>query len=169
MEYCSWSSGNRSRSGKRRAVDYQRSEVACRQIQNFILTNEWAFLSGNAHLELYLDIYTDEFGGIMGHKFIFTNKFYSPKGIMATILGIIDLSALIYIFYLTYKNGGVALARYGTTGLLITVFSFVGLILGILSKSEPDRFYLFSYLGILFNVIALGGVSFVLYAGAYGL
>ena len=88
---------------------------------------------------------------------------------MATILGIIDLSALIYIFYLTYKNGGVALARYGTTGLLITVFSFIGLILGILSKSEPDRFYLFSYLGILFNIAALGGVSYILYAGAYGI
>jgi len=105
----------------------------------------------------------------MGHKFIFTNKFYSPKGIMATILGVLDLAALIYIVYLTYLNDGVALARYGTSGLLITVFSFVGLILGIVSKTEPDRFYLFSYLGILFNIAALGGVSFVLYAGAYGL
>lgn len=120
-------------------------------------------------MELYSDICTKWFGGIMGHKFIFTNKFYSPKGIMATILGVLDLTVLIYLFFLTYQNEGVALARYGTTGLLITVFSFVGLILGILSKSEPDRFYLFSYLGILFNIVALGGVSFVLYAGAYGL
>lgn len=105
----------------------------------------------------------------MGRKFIFTNKFYSPKGIMATILGVIDLAALVYIIYLTYQNGGVAMERFGTSGLLITLFSFVGLILGILSKSEPDRFYLFSYLGILFNIAALGGVSFILYAGAYGL
>lgn len=120
-------------------------------------------------MELYSDICTKWFGGIMGHKFIFTNKFYSPKGIMATILGVLDLTVLIYLIFLTYQNEGVALARYGTTGLLITVFSFVGLILGILSKSEPDRFYLFSYLGILFNIVALGGVSFVLYAGAYGL
>ncbi len=105
----------------------------------------------------------------MGRKFIFTNKFYSPKGIMSTILGIVDIIALIYIVYLTYQNGGVALARYGSSGLLITLFSFVGLILGILSKTEPDRFYLFSYLGILFNIAALGGISFILYAGAYGL
>ena len=105
----------------------------------------------------------------MARKFIFTNKIYSPKGIMSTILGVVDIAALAYIVYLTYQNGGVALARYGTTGLLITIFSFIGLILGILSKSEPDRFYLFSYLGILFNIAALGGVSFVLYAGAYGL
>lgn len=105
----------------------------------------------------------------MTRKFIFTNKFYSPKGIMSTILGIVDIAALLYIVYLTYENGGIANARYGSSGLLITVFSFVGLILGILSKTEPDRFYLFSYLGILFNIAALGGISFILYAGAYGL
>lgn len=105
----------------------------------------------------------------MSRKFIFTNKFYSPKGIMSTILGVVDVAALICIVYLTYQNEGVALNRYGSSGLLITIFSFVGLILGILSKSEPDRFYLFSYLGILFNIAALGGISFILYAGAYGL
>ena len=105
----------------------------------------------------------------MSRKFIFTNKENSPKSIMSTILGLIDIVTLIYIVYLTYCNGGVSLPRYGSTALLITVFSFVGLILGILSKSEPDRFYLFSYLGILFNILALAGISFVLFAGAYGL
>ncbi len=105
----------------------------------------------------------------MSRKFIFTNKDYSPKSIMSTILGLIDIASLGYIVYLTYCNGGVSLPRYGATALLITVFSFVGLILGILSKSEPDRFYLFSYLGILSNILALAGISFVLFAGAYGL
>ena len=105
----------------------------------------------------------------MARKFIFTNKDHSPKSIMSTILGLMDIAALIYIVYLTYNNGGVALPRYGSTALLITIFSFVGLILGILSKSEPDSFYLFSYLGILFNILALCGISFILFAGAYGL
>ena len=105
----------------------------------------------------------------MSRKFIFTNKEYSPKGIMATILGLIDIATLVYIVYLTYCNGGVSLPRYGSTALLITIFSFVGLILGILSKSEPDRFYFFSYAGILLNIFALAGISFVLFAGAYGL
>ena len=104
----------------------------------------------------------------MSRKFIFTNKDYSPKSIMSTVLGLIDIASLGYIVYLTYKNKGVSLPRYGATGLLITIFSFVGLILGILSKSEPDRFYLFSYLGILFNILALSGISFILFAGAYG-
>jgi len=105
----------------------------------------------------------------MSRKFIFTNKEYSPKSIMATILGLIDIATLVYIVYLTYCNGGVSLPRYGSTALLITIFSFVGLILGILSKSEPDRFYFFSYAGILLNILALAGISFVLFAGAYGL
>lgn len=105
----------------------------------------------------------------MSRKFIFTNKENSPKSIMATILGLIDIATLIYIVYLTYCNGGVSLPRYGSTALLITIFSFVGLILGILSKSEPDRFYFFSYVGILLNILALAGISFVLFAGAYGL
>ena len=104
----------------------------------------------------------------MSRKFIFTNKDYSPKSIMSTVLGLIDIASLGYIVYLTYKNKGVSLPRYGAPGLLITIFSFVGLILGILSKSEPDRFYLFSYLGILFNILALCGISFILFAGAYG-
>ena len=108
-------------------------------------------------------------GVVMARKFIFTNKDYSPRGIMSTALGIMDIAALIYIVYLTYCNGGVSLPKYGSTALLITIFSFVGLILGILSKSEPDCFYLFSYLGIVFNILALGGISFILFAGAYGL
>ena len=99
----------------------------------------------------------------MSRKFIFTNKDYSPKSIMSTVLGLIDIASLGYIVYLTYKNKGVSLPRYGATGLLITIFSFVGLILGILSKSEPDRFYLFSYLGILFNILALCSLENNLY------
>lgn len=104
----------------------------------------------------------------MSRKFIFTNKNYSPKSIMSTVLGLIDLASLFYIVYLTYLNGGVSLPRYGSSALLITIFSFTGLILGILSKMEPDRFYLFSYLGIVFNILALGGISLILFAGAYG-
>ena len=61
----------------------------------------------------------------MSRKFIFTNKDYSPKSIMSTVLGLIDIASLGYIVYLTYKNKGVSLPRYGATGLLITIFSFV--------------------------------------------
>lgn len=105
----------------------------------------------------------------MAHKYIFTNKNYSIKGIMSTILGIMDLVSLVLVVYLSYCNDGVALPRYGSTGVLITVFSLIGLIMAILSKYEPDRFYLFSYLGIGLNILSLIAVSFILFAGAYGI
>ncbi len=105
----------------------------------------------------------------MSRKYIYTNKSHSPKAIMSTILGFISLVSLIEAVYFTFCNAGKALSRYGAVGLLITIMSFVGLILGILSKSEPDRFYLFSYVGIVVNVLTLGGISFILFAGAYGL
>ena len=61
----------------------------------------------------------------MARKFIFTNKDHSPKSIMSTILGLIDIVSFIYIIYLTYSNGGISLPRYGSTALLITIFSSI--------------------------------------------
>ncbi len=105
----------------------------------------------------------------MNRKYIYTSKNHPPKGIMSTILGVISMISLFYAVYFTISHQGNALPRYGAAGLLITILSFVGLILGILSKSEPDRFYLFSYIGILVNVLVLASISFILFAGAYGL
>ena len=105
----------------------------------------------------------------MNRKYIYTNKDHPPKAIMSTILGIISMISLIYAIYFTYCNEGTAIQRYGAVGLLITILSLTGLLLGIVSKSEPDRFYLFSYIGIVMNILVLAGMSFVLFAGAYGL
>ena len=34
---------------------------------------------------------------------------------------------------------------------------------------EQDRFYLFAWVGIGLNLLTIMGISFILYAGAYGL
>lgn len=86
---------------------------------------------------------------------------------MSTILGIISLTSLGIVVYLTYSNGGEAKNGYGMTGLLATVFSLTGLVLGIVTFREKDRYRLFPCLGILFNLAALAGVSLILYLGAY--
>ena len=44
---------------------------------------------------------------------------------------------------------------------------FVGIILGVISRMERDKYYLFSYLGIALNVLVLAAISIILYAGAY--
>ena len=101
-------------------------------------------------------------------SYIFTNKKHPPKAIMSTILGVISIATIILVVFLTYQADGVAKRQYGTSLLLAMIFSFTGIILGVLSKTEKDMFYLFSYLGILFNLLALAGISGILYAGAYG-
>jgi len=48
---------------------------------------------------------------------------------------------------------------------LATIFSVVGLILGILTAQEKEMFQLFPILGILLNLIALGIMMFVVQLG----
>lgn len=100
-------------------------------------------------------------------KYIFTNKKHSPKAIMSAILGIISLTSLIMVIYLTYLRHGDAPAGYGVTGLLIFLFSAVGLVLGFITAVEKDRYRLFPFLGILLNGLSFIGIGLVIYVGNY--
>ena len=102
-------------------------------------------------------------------KYIFTNKTFSQKAIMSVILGVIGIASIVIAIIFTYSNGGIATLEYGGVVLLCLFYGFAGLILGILSKKEPDRYYFISYLGIVLNAIIIGMVSLILYAGAYAL
>lgn len=99
-------------------------------------------------------------------EYIFTNKKHSPKSIMSTMLGILSVASLLLAGYLSYVEKGAENMRYGTACFLAMVFAFVGIILGVLGRMEKDRFYFFSYVGIILNVVAIGLVSLILYAGA---
>lgn len=105
----------------------------------------------------------------MGRKkqYIFTNKKYSEKSIMSAILGGISVGALIAAVYYTFLANGEAMVGYGLTGLLAAIFSVIGLILGILSKIEKDRFYLFSYIGIALNGMAILSIVYIIYIGNF--
>ena len=78
---------------------------------------------------------------------------------MSTILGGISLVSLGIVTYLSYSQGGVMHGGYGVTGV-------IGLILGILTLREKDIYRIFPVLGTILNVVALGGVSFLLYLGS---
>lgn len=99
--------------------------------------------------------------------YIFTNKRHSKKAIMSTILGIISIISLVGAVIVSYFNPGENTMSYGMTGVLITIFAFIGLILGIITVSEKDRYRIFPILGVAFNLVALCGISIILYAGAY--
>ena len=105
----------------------------------------------------------------MGRKYIFTNKKESKKGIMSAVLGIIALVSLFFAVYETFRNQGQALVKYGVAALFALLFALAGIVLGIMSKMEEDRFYLFSYLVIILNLLAIAGIGFIIYAGVYGI
>lgn len=105
----------------------------------------------------------------MGRKYNFTNKKESKKGIMSAVLGIIALVSLFFAVYETFRNQGQALVKYGVAALFALLFALAGIVLGIMSKMEEDRFYLFSYLGIILNLLAIAGIGFIIYAGVYGI
>lgn len=103
------------------------------------------------------------------NSYIFTNKEHPQKGIMSAILGMISIVSVVLVLYFAYKNDGTAQIRDGAALLLAALFSVAGLILGIMSKMEKDKYYLFPYLGLVENVIALTGIGLILFAGVYGI
>ncbi len=101
------------------------------------------------------------------NSYMFTNKQHTEKGIMATILGVISLATLSYTVVMSYYRGGDVPLQYGAAALLVTIFALTGVVIAVISKTERDKYYFFSYLGICLNVLALIAVSIILYAGAY--
>jgi len=87
---------------------------------------------------------------------------------MSTILGMISTGALAIVVYLTYMQAGEATVGYGVTGFLATIFSLVGVGLGIVALRDKEYYRLFPRLGVLLNLAALGFISFMLYFGSRG-
>lgn len=98
--------------------------------------------------------------------YIFTNKEHPKKSIMSTILGVLSVGSILLAMYLSYMDKGAENMRYGAACFLAMLFAFVGIALGVLGRMEKDKFYLFSYIGIVLNLAAIGLVSMILYAGA---
>lgn len=81
-------------------------------------------------------------------------------------MGIISLVSLGIVVFRTYQNGGEATVGYGLTGLFATIFSLVGLVMGILTVKEKSYYKFFPIFGIVLNLLAFAFVSVILYVGA---
>ncbi len=98
-------------------------------------------------------------------KFIYTNKKHTLKGIFSTILGFISTAALTFLIVMSYVFGGDISPTFGAIAFFCTLFSVAGIIIGLIGKNEPEKYYLFAYIGIVWNVVDLFYVSAILYAG----
>ena len=87
------------------------------------------------------------------------------RAYIASILGTICLVSCIYMIYGAYKNGGQAEPRHAAVVFVCLVLSLVGLILAILSRREPDRHYLFSYVGMALNAFVVVICALIMYLG----
>ena len=85
---------------------------------------------------------------------------------MSAILGMISLVSLVIVVYLAYLSNGKIQNGYGVTGLLATLFSLIGLILGIITVRDRTYYRFFPWLGVILNFVVLAGISFILYLGS---
>jgi len=74
---------------------------------------------------------------------------------MATVLGIIAMISFFASLVSSFKAAGQISARMGAVGFVSIVFAAVGLILGVLSLGEKEKFVWFPRLGTLFCALAL--------------
>ncbi len=102
-------------------------------------------------------------------SYIFTNKKHPEQGIMSLVLGLLSNGGIIAALYLTFISGGESLPSCAMATVIATIFSIAGVILGILGKLKEDVFYVTVYLGLILNIIALGTIGYMIYAGVYGI
>ena len=102
-------------------------------------------------------------------SYMFTNKNHPERGIMSTVLGILSDTAIGLAVFSSFEMKGKSNARLATVILLSMLFGIAGLVLGILSRLEKDKFYLFPNLGILLNAVAVIATGFIIYAGVFGI
>ena len=93
----------------------------------------------------------------------FTNKRHPLPAIMSTVLGFVAAGSLIFGIILSYKNKGDIPGRVGVAGLLIMIYSLVGLIISLVTVRSEDNYRLFSVLGILLNGLTLAMMFFLLW------
>jgi hypothetical protein len=104
--------------------------------------------------------------GIKPGKHLFTSKKMSMKALYGDCFGGISVSFAVLTLWLTFQNGGKATAQYAAGFFLTAVLAVAGMVLSVLSRREPDRYYFFSYLGMFLNGLVLALAAVVLYYGA---
>ncbi|MCL2051267.1 MAG: DUF6142 family protein [Lachnospiraceae bacterium] len=99
--------------------------------------------------------------------YIFTNKENALKGIMSSILGAIAIITLVIVLYLSYLESGQIPDRYAVAMLIAALLNIIGLVLGLVSYFEKEKFRFFPVLGLILNMISICIIGFIMETGKY--
>ncbi|MEE0314451.1 DUF6142 family protein [Eshraghiella crossota] len=99
------------------------------------------------------------------HKYKFTNKKHSVGGVVATIMAVAAIVLIVFSIVLSFKARGEGGEIVGSLALMALAFSVFGLIIGLLSYREFDRYYTFSLIGSLINGIIIILLIMLLFVG----
>ena len=99
------------------------------------------------------------------HEYKFTNKNNTRGGIISAILAVVALITVAAGVIISYKNSGAAGTLVGGLGTMSFLLAIVGLICGLKSFKEKDKFYVFSWIGTISNGILWLGMCLIIAKG----
>lgn len=85
------------------------------------------------------------------HGYKFTNKMNTMGGIGSTVVGVSSIILFVTGIIISYKNKGNAGLIVGLIGSVVFILNTIGLVVGLQSFKERERFYLFSWIGTIMN------------------
>ncbi len=101
----------------------------------------------------------------MKKNYMFSSKKHSLKGIISLLLGMVAVIILIAAIYISYIQKGKTGFYIGIVGLLTIIIAVTGLIIGIRSFFEEDKYYLTSKIGTGINSILLLYWMYIIISG----
>ena len=101
-------------------------------------------------------------GPMAKHRYKFSTRKHSVGGVVSTIMFVGALALLIWAIYEAFQANGKGGSVVGEIALTSFAVSIAGMIIGLLSYKESDRYYTFSFIGALLNGI-MSIVMFMLF------
>ena len=99
------------------------------------------------------------------NKYKFTNKNNSKGGIIATVLAIVAFIMLIIGVVVSFQKEGNAGMIVGALGVGTFICTTAGLIIGLKSFYEKDKFYIYSWIGTISNAVLWIGMCLIIVKG----
>lgn len=87
------------------------------------------------------------------HKYKFSTKKHSVGGVFSTVMFVGALVLLIWAINVSFQAQGKGDTVVGEIALTSFAVAIFGMIIGLLSYKESDRYYTFSFIGALLNGI----------------